>query len=295
MEIQAIKTWQWMLAGLVVGLLFSCIVAWSGPAFDTQARDTMEQGEFENDTVALTRFGQISAMIRRFHEDPPEHHDDEPVLKDVTVHPPIGTDKRYWVTGRSYYVGYKPVNPSQPRGEQKVYEEWRPFRYAAPVPYAPGFTLREEKGLDRGTRPMQLARNRELAELKTALGGQTTFHTVNDYLQAVSKLPNANFKFQYFSQYAWWELPIPKWTLPPLAGFLMIGVAWPLTLGMLGVQQKAPLKVIPIKPEPLPPSPVRPAIPAVAVAAPAPKPPPPIDSREYTGEFYPVVKVTHKE
>ena len=67
MELEEVKTWQWVLAGLVVGFAFSCIVAWTGPTFDTQARDTIEQGEFENATFGLTKFGEIPWLVRQYH------------------------------------------------------------------------------------------------------------------------------------------------------------------------------------------------------------------------------------
>jgi hypothetical protein len=79
----------------------------------------------------------------------------------------------------------------------------------------------------------------------------------------------------------------------------MIGIAWPLTLGVLrsfGISKPAPVKVIAPPPQPVPvKKPVRPAGPPVVVAPVTPKPPPPVDTRKYGGEFYPVVKTTHKE
>jgi hypothetical protein len=290
MEIEAVKTWQWMLAGLFVGFLFSCIVAWSGPTFDGQARDTIDQGEFENDTYALTKYGQFRGLAAEFHKD-------QPLLRDVTVHPPIAGDPRYWVTGRYYIAGIKPVDPSKIGGPSKVYEEWMPFKYAATAPYAPGYTVREEKKLDRGTSAATRYRNAELADLKKSLGGQDTFPTVTDYLKAVSKLPqNQNFKFQY----AWWELRPAKWSLPPLAGFLMIGVAWPLALGVLqnfGMTKPVPVKKPAAHPAPKPAAPkaMKPVVPIQAAAPEPPKPSLPLDLRDYRGEFYPVAKSTHKE
>jgi hypothetical protein len=294
MEIEEVKTWQWMLAGLVVGFAFSCIVAWTGPTFDTQARDTIEQGEFETATYGLTKFGQLPGIVRQYHVDANKKL--LPLLKDVTVHPPTASDPthRYWVTGRSYFVGLKRIDPTKTNSPEKVIEEWRPFKYPANAPYVPGYTLVQQKKLPKGANQL-----RELADLKAALGGNSEFPTVIEYLEAVSKLPDSNFKFQPFRQYAWWELPKAMWTLPPVAGVLMIGVAWPLILGILqsyGVAKPAPVKALP-KPA-VPTKPMRAPSTAGVVLAPvavkAP-PPPPSDAKKYGGEFYPVVKSTHKE
>jgi hypothetical protein len=298
MEIEEIKTWQWVLAGLVVGLAFSCIVAWSGPTFDTQARDTIEQGEFENPTFALTKFGQIPRglrpdLVHLYHVD--QNKKLLPFLKDVMVHPPSPSDAthRYWVTGRAYFIGEKRVDPTKPNSPLKAFEEWRPFKYPAKAPYIPGYTLVGIKKLPKGSNQLQ-----ELADLKTALGGKSEFTNISEYLQAVSKLPDSNFKFQPLTQFAWWELPKAMWTLPPLAGVLMIGVAWPLALGILqriGVAKPAPVKA---KPAPVPePKPIRaPSTAGVVLTPVGPKaPPPPVEAKKYGGEFYPVVKTTHKD
>ncbi len=291
MEIESVKTWQWMLAGIVIGFLFSCILVWSGPAFDTQVRDTMEQGEFENDAFALTKFGhategRMGGMVLKYHKDSAGKV--LPMLRDVTVHPPIAgdTQRRYWVTGRSYFVGMKPADPTKIGGPQKVFEEWRPFKYAAPIPYVPGYAIHEQKRHNLSG---------ELAQLKTALGGQSSFPTVNAYLAGVGKLPDANFKFQY----AFWEVPAAIWSLPPLAGLLMIGIAWPLTIRTLqywGVAKPmaAPVKKMADSP---PPKPARtPSTAGVKVIAPvAAKAPVPSDAKKYGGEFYPVVKQINKD
>jgi hypothetical protein len=287
MEIQEIKTWQWVLAGLVIGALFSCIYTWNGPAFDTQARDTIEQGEFENSTLALTKFARPIPSQSRLIE---LHHKGLPLLRDVTVHPPIASDPRhYWVTGRAYFIGLKPGDPANPKSPEKVFEEWRLFKYPASIPYAPGYTLREEKKLDKNAASR---RNIELTDLKKALGGQTEYPTVSGFLKAVAALPNSEFKYQY----AWWELPKAVWTLPPLAGLLIFGIAFPLTLSVmyrLGLGHKpVPVQAKP-KPAPVkkPTRPVPGVLANTAPQAPAPvAPPTAADTRKYGGEFYPVVK-----
>jgi hypothetical protein len=290
MEIEEIQTWQWMLAGLIAGLLFSCVVSWSGPGFDTQDRETIEQGEFENSTFALTKYGAPTAIYPRSGYEINQYHKDQPFLSDVTVHPPIASDpKHYWVTGRFYFIGRKLVDPSKLNGPEKVYEEWKPFKYPTSIPYEPGYAIKEEKKI--GGTP----RNPELANLKKALSDKMSFPTVVEYLNGISALPDSNFKFRF----AWWELPKFIWTMPPLAGFLMIGVAWPLALSVLrsfGLAKTPTVKAKPapiMKPERMPTT----AMPAgVVLKATAPAaPPPPSEHKEYGGEFYPVVKTTHKD
>lgn len=227
MQIEEIKNWQWVLAGLIAGALLSCILVWNGPGFDTQVRDTVEQGEFENRCFALSKVGNIDDVAAATAGYFRQYHKDMPVLRDVTVHPPIASDpKRYWVTGRYYSIGIKPKDPQKPEGPSQIFEEWKLFKYPAPVPYKPGYAIFEERNLARIARWKDTV---QVAAVKKAFGGQASYPTVVEYLKAVQALPGSNFKFQF----AWWERPIPKWTLPPLAGLLTIGIAWPLTLSAM--------------------------------------------------------------
>ena len=291
MEIEEIKTWQWVFLGLIAGALFSCVVAWSGPRFDTQDRNTVEQGEFENNCFALTKFGQSTGSTAALYN---AYYKDLPLVDDVTVHPPIASDPtHYWVTGRFYSIGLKPVDPSKLHSPSKVWGEWKLFKYPAPVPYEPGYAVLEQKKLEQYSSPHRIA---QLTDLKKALGGQTRFPTVVEYLRAVQSLPENNFKFKY----AWWELPRAQWSLPPFAGLLMIGIAWPLTLSALqnyGLAKRPPVKA---KAKPAPVRPLSPGmnvLPAgVILNPPGPAPPPePAEQKEYGGVYYPVVKVKHKE
>ena len=296
MEIEEVKTWQWMLAGLIAGALFSCIVAWSGPGYDTQPRDTIEAGEFENAAYAQTKisnqlvqFGKVNHQLLNNIE---KYHKGLPRLRSVTVHPPLASDPehRYWVTGESYTVGMRPRDAAKPASGEEVFEEWKPFKYGAKAPYEPGYALREDKGL---TGPP--AYDAALAELKKELGGKKSFPTVIDYLKAVQAMPNANVQYRT----AWWERPGAMWSLPPAAGFLFIGVAWPMTLSLMqnfGVAKRPQVKA---KPKPVAPlEPMRiPQTTGVSFKPDTPAPPPPVptDSKAYGGEFYPVAKVAQHD
>jgi hypothetical protein len=302
MEIEEVKLWQWMLAGLIAGLLFSCIVRLSGPGYDSQPRDTIEPGEFENAVYGLTKFNDLGRFARggAFRQSQAyieKYHKDLPRLRYLTVHLPQSSDpKHYWITGESYFVGLRPKDASKPSGTEEVFEEWKPFKYAAGIPYVPGYAEHELKKL-----PGSNAMESELADLKKAMGGQMSFPTVVSFLNAAAKLPpenSASANKLTFTQ-AWWEQPAMVWSLPPFTGFLLIGVAWPLALGILqnlGVAKPAPVKAKP--------KPVQPAEPLhigstegviLQPVKPAPPPPPDPKSKEYTGVFYPVVKVANHE
>jgi hypothetical protein len=311
MEIEDVKLWHWMLAGVIAGALFSCIAAWSGPKYDAQERDTIEAGEFENAVYGLTKFNDLarfssSGAARQLQNNVERFHKGQSRVRYLTVHLPLAGDPKhtYWVTGETYSIGRRNKDANNARAGYEDYQEWKPFKYPAPSPYKPGYQEHVEKK-HSGSPEM----NAELAELKTALGGNDTFPTVVEFLKAVAALPNpdkANPNVHLdFSQslwkpigQAWWERPAALWGMPPLAGFLMIGVAWPMTLSILqsfGVAKPAPVKAKPkaiAKPEPM----RVPSTAGVVVIPSKPAPPPlPSDAKKYGGEFYPVVKIADEK
>ena len=135
-----------------------------------------------------------------------------------------------------------------------------------------------------------------LAPYKGQNGAVGTYPTVADYLKAMRALKTTNFTYRY----AWQEVPAAVWTLPPLAGVLVIGVAWPLTLGVMRSMGLVRPPAVAAKPAPAPvvAAAVKP-VSGVRLAPPQPPPPPKAvprgDDKEYGGEFYPVVKATHHE
>ena len=307
MEIEDVKLWHWMLAGLIAGALFSCIAAWSGTKYDTQERDTIEAGEFENSVYGLTQFSDLARFStgapRMLQYNIERYHQGQPRVRYLTVHlPQPGDPKRaYWVTGETYTIGRREKDSNNPKAGEENFEQWKPFKFAASTPYKPGYQSHFEKKLPA---PTELAN--ELTELKTALGGKESFPTVVEYLKAVAALPNPDKAHPTlhldFSQsiwksigQAWWERPAAKWGMPPVAGFLIIGIAWPMTLSILqsfGVAKPAPVKA---KPKPITkPEPMRvPSTAGVVVIPNKPDAPPPLtaETRKYGGEFYPVVKI----
>ncbi len=257
MQIDDFKTWHWVAVGLLVGLAFSLVLTVAGPPFATAELDTVDASTFEYGLQGqLLRPGQAGLVVR-FHRD-------QPVLRNLIVHPPLAGDdpRKVWVTGQIYKIGPQFKNPAVPSGPQVYVEQWVPFKYPTSVPY-------------RGQN-----------------GAVGSFPTVAGYLSAMQQRKVPAFTYRV----AWPEKPAVVWSLPPAAGLLSLGVAWPLALGILRSWGLAkPVKVAPpkpaAKPAPAPAPPVR-----VVVAPPLPPPvPQPVaagDGRRFGGEFYPVEKKT---
>jgi hypothetical protein len=289
MQIEDFKTWHWVAIGLVVGLLYSAVLTMAGPWFDAESLDTIDLASFEHGAVGqLTHHdGPDPRLLEQFHAG-------QPVMADLVVHPPLRNDpQHYWVTGKLYSIKPEPKGAGGPttRGSTfQVVEQWRPFKYPADIPFVADFGL---PGLETARRPAP--KKGAAAKPVTAT---LTFATVIDYLAATTHVPaGANVRFRF----AWQELPIARWTLPPVAGLLIIGIAWPLALGaMQSIGMARPPAVVK-KPKPAP-EPVPTTKPVTGVSLAPPPPPPPVpapelhpDDKDYRGEFYPVVKPAHHE
>ena len=264
MQIDDFKTWHWVAVGLIAGLAFSLVLSMAGPPFATDELDTVDAATFENALRGQLVRGREQVLVVRFHKD-------QPVVRNLIVHPPLGGDDvhRYWVTGQLYKIAPQFKNPADLKSGQVVVEQWLPFKYPAPAPYVVG---RNGVGV-----------------------AGTSYPTVAGFLAAVQPTKGLP-PFAY--RVAWQEKPAAVWSLPPAAGLLVIGVAWPLALGILrraGMANPVKTKAAPKPATPPPPRPT-PAPAAVRVVV-APPPPPPVpvgDDRKYGGEFYPVVKPAHE-
>lgn len=218
MHIEDLKTWHWVILGLVAGALFSGVKLWQGPWFENSPVDTIDQRSFENGLLAVNS-PRLTAQYRG----------DEPVLKDVVVHPPIAGDRArtYWVTGKACTVAMGPKEPGNVNSEVVPVEKWLPFKYDAKTPYVPlpAAALQARRG-----RAGALAAAIAKATASTQpAGANSQYPTVVDYLKAVQTRSDAKFSFRY----AWQELPVVTAILPPVAGLLMIGIAWPMTLRVM--------------------------------------------------------------
>jgi hypothetical protein len=194
MQIEDIKTWQWTVIGLLIGLLFGGVLLWKGPWFDAENLDTTDQGTFERQLIGLPPHRPVADLIERFHKN-------LPLIKDLTVHPPLAGDstKTYWVTGKSYTIVRERKNLKDLKSPLVDIERWDPFKFQAKTPYT------------------------------ATIGAPGEYPTVVEYLRAVQKQPSAKFTFKV----AWWDTPALTLILPAVAGVLMIGLAWPLALGLM--------------------------------------------------------------
>ena len=263
MRIENLKTWQWVLLGLLAGAAFSLVLAMAGPTFATAELDTVDASTFEHALLGRVLAPGEQRLVELYHKG-------QPVLRDVVVHPPFRGDDpptRRWVTGELYWVGPRYKDPKNPTAGMHYVEQWKPFKYATAAPYT--------------------GQN----------GVRATYPTVSGYLAAMEQLKTTDFAYRS----AWQELPVPMWVLPPFAGLLLIGSVWPLSLGVLqrvGLARMPEARQPKAKPATggFPVGPVPPATPSTAgvrvVPPPSPKPAPvPAgDPKQYGGEFYPVAK-----
>ena len=260
MQINDFKGWHWVVIGVVVGLLFSLVLTQAGPPFAGEELDTVDASTFEHALLGRLVKNSQQRLNARFHPAQPD-------LRNVVVHPPLrgATPPQYWVTGQLYDVRARYKNPADVKAGEQYVEQWRPFKYPAPAPY-PGQN-----------------------------GAVGTFPTVTQYLAAAQKVEPELISYRL----AWQERPEAIWSLPPVAGLLLVGVAWPLSLGLMRRMGMAPPPRVTEKRAKVAPAggfPVQltPSTAGVRVAPPAAPPPPPPDphedNRRYGGEFYPVVK-----
>ena len=293
MQIEDLKAWHWAVVGAVMGLLFSCSLALSGPWYDDGKLDTVDGLAFEHALLGEAGRRGEAALLRQYH-------DGQPIVRDVVVHPPFGGDPepgRYWVTGSLYNVGRRYRDPTNPAAGMVTAEQWTPFKFPAAAPY-----VAAKSGPAPGTYPTVTA---FLAAAQRAMANRTaapvappptTATAARGWRRLIPVLPVGKpVPFPGY-RYSWAELPAAVWSLPAVAGVLIVGVAWPLTLGLMqsiGMARPPKVKAVP-KPQPV----AAPAFastavvrPAVPVPVPAPKPPEPVrDDKQYGGEFYPVVK-----
>jgi hypothetical protein len=270
MQVENFRIWHWVSIGVLVGLLFSALLAVRGPWFDTESLQTLEQGEFDWNALYDLHPGHKpgnqshSAVIdeQAFIDT---YRPDAPLLKDVIVHPPPTTDltKRWWVTGK-YFLATAVKDPKS--GGQSVQGEWFPFKYPASEPYLPAWhnkttvdtrrlvneLLAKKQAAAAAADPTQKFSDddrRKLNTMKDDLdwdvsvqkrvmdGGKNheapdSFANVGEFLKFVStKEPARGFTYHV----AWWELKWAIWVMPAVAGILVIGFGGPLLVNVLQV------------------------------------------------------------
>ena len=195
MQIEDFKTWHWMVLGPIIGILFSCVLLWRGPSSDVSGIDTLDQGRFE-------RAASGTAGRRREENMLPDYAAGTPWLKDVVVHPPVQGDNSgaYWVMGKVLSVEPERKNPGDPTSPEVIVGKWTPFRYPAKAPY------------------------------DAVIGSTGAYRNVMEYLDVLRKnSPQSSCSYRF----AWWDSTAMMVSLPTMAGFLIIGIAWPMTIHML--------------------------------------------------------------
>jgi hypothetical protein len=265
MQIEDFKTWHWVAIGLIAGLAFSLVLVMSGPPFATQELDTIDASTFEHALLGRLLRPRAQSLVAQYHKG-------QPLMRDVIVHPPLrGADPhQFWVTGQLYAIAPRFKNPTDPMAGEVVADRWLSFKYPATAPY--------------------------VGQNGAGIAG-AKFPTVAEYVAAADKAKLTDVTCRV----AWQESPAAVWSLPPVAGLLIIGIAWPLTLGIMrsaGMTRPPVVKAAPAPAAPPPPAPKPAPAVRVVVAPPPPPPPPPVavgDQKEYGGEFYPVVKPVHHE
>jgi hypothetical protein len=195
MHLEDLKFWHWTIIGLLAGLLFGAVKLSQGPWFDKEGIETLDQPTFELEAAgAQTGFRRDRNLVQRYNGN-------LPMLRDLVVHAPVPGEPThsYWVTGeihRIYEDHQKPGDSSTP---VVGWGQWITFKYRAPVPY---------RAID---------------------GAPGRYATVVEFLAAAQK--KAAHPIPYRT--AWWEQSTPSVVLPTLSGLLIIGIAWPLTLGLM--------------------------------------------------------------
>jgi hypothetical protein len=241
MHFEDFRTWHWMLIGLIAGALFSGVKMWSGPSYSGDNITDMEQLRFERGLIGEPAGGQ-----GRFIRLTTQQLAGQPILRNVVVHPPIAGERSnsYWVTGQVCEVEPVRKDPKNPASEIWNQATWSPFRYEAKAPYQP-LPANATRGRSTKAKPPATQKNGKTAAAAAAASQPAVdpagaaapeptpavmkYPTVVEYLKAMEKDSNAKFSYRY----AWQEQRAALAVLPPLSGFLIIGVAWPMTLSLL--------------------------------------------------------------
>ena len=131
-----------------------------------------------------------------------KYHKDQPLLKELEVHAPLGGDegKDWWVTGKSYSIVKDHKIEGDAKSPMVLIERWVPFKYPAKAPY------------------------------KATTGNIGTYPNVLAYLQTVAK---RNPKVAVPYKYVWQTGPLMPYVMLPAAGVLLLGLAWPATLALM--------------------------------------------------------------
>ncbi len=195
MHLEDLKFWHWTIIGLLAGALFGAVKLSQGPWFDKEGIETLDQPTFDLEAAGS------QAGLRRDRQLVQRYNGDEPLLRNLVVHAPVMGEPThsYWVTGEYHRIYEDHKKPGDLSSPVVTWGEWVTFKYRAPAPY------------------------------RAAEGAPGRYATVAAFLSAAEK--KAPHPIPY--RFAWWEQSMPTIVLPTISGILIIGIAWPLTLGLM--------------------------------------------------------------
>src|SRR5580698_10156321 len=101
MHVEDLKFWHWTIIGLLAGLIFGGVKYSQGAWFDVEGLETLDQPTFDSEVAGLE-----TRVFRRDRQLLQAYHADQPLLKDLVVHPPFAGEPThsYWVTGKFYRI-----------------------------------------------------------------------------------------------------------------------------------------------------------------------------------------------
>ena len=196
MHLENLKFWHWAIIGILAGALFGGVKLTQGPWFDVEGLETMDQPTFDREIAGMLVGNRSDRRLIQ------AYHADQPMLKNLVIHPPVEDEPThsYWITGMYYRVYEDNVKPGDASTPIVNREDWIPFKYRAAVPY------------------------------RSTAAAAGSYPTVVEFLAAVQKkYPTVAVP----SRFAWWEQSMPTVLFPAAAGLLIIGIAWPLALGLM--------------------------------------------------------------
>jgi hypothetical protein len=195
MHIEDFKTWHWMVLGPIIGLLFGCAILYQGSSADVPGVDPLGQEHFERAITGRLGRGHDDGLIARYA---PDHR----LIQNITVHPPLPGDATgtYWVLGDLFTVEEMHKDRNDPNSPIVGRGYWTRFIFPAKTPFV---------------------------AVDVAPGA---YANVMGFLDAVKKqVPESNSSYRF----AWWDSKAATLALPAMAGFLIIGIAWPTLIHLL--------------------------------------------------------------
>lgn len=200
MDFRALKTWQWMLVALLIGLGVGLL---------------RNRNQSEIHGIYIDGFGYFLGDQQRFEDALITEVEGQRRFHDITVYPreiedAHGENKRVYLVKGTYY-GSPPQTV-----ERRSQGGWQLTCFIAPVPYDPliDFSTLEKPGSPDWSKTFRAA------------GLQPT---VLDFLSILHSAAGVNYR------YAWWDShPV---IISTLISFILIGLVWPASINLLSFKR----------------------------------------------------------